>query len=213
VPQAMRESGKPSPSSALTTASSRKQASFLTIESRNGPSGRSPDSSFAGRMRKGWPWLPVLRNTRRLGRPSPGCCFPRRLSHKPNRLYEFDNGRFCWPRESRPGGTSGSFANQMVQPKTVTLWQTYKKSTTTLVCATASARSRTRDDGAQMPGLSAMQARGVGRRRVPFQLAARAGVISRNYLRVFNGIWRGATPWPGFAPSSGVDRGYCRRDP
>jgi hypothetical protein len=76
-----------------------------------------------------------------------------------------------------------------------------------------SARSRTRDDGAQMPGLSAMQARGVGRRRVPFQLAARAGVISRNYLRVFNGIWRGATPWPGFAPSSGVDRGYCRRDP
>src|ERR1019366_8715530 len=31
----------------------------------------------------------------------------------------------------------------MVHPKTVTLWQTYKKSTTTLVCATASNASRT----------------------------------------------------------------------
>ena len=31
----------------------------------------------------------------------------------------------------------------MVHPKTVTLWQTYKKSTTTLVCATASAEHET----------------------------------------------------------------------
>jgi hypothetical protein len=29
----------------------------------------------------------------------------------------------------------------MVHPKTVTLWQTYKKSTATLVCATASPKS------------------------------------------------------------------------
>ena len=44
-------------------------------------------------------------------------------------------------RESAPGGTSGSFATQMVHSKTVTLWQTYKKSTTTQVSATASAGS------------------------------------------------------------------------
>src|ERR1035441_3898960 len=62
----------------------------------------------------------------------------------------------------------------MVHPRIVTLSQTYKKLRPVMVCATASARSRTRDDGAQMPGLSAMQARGVGRRRVPFQLAVEA---------------------------------------
>src|ERR1039458_9782165 len=36
----------------------------------------------------------------------------------------------------------------MVQPKTVTLWQTYKKSTTTLVCATASRNRDSDGDGA-----------------------------------------------------------------
>jgi hypothetical protein len=42
----------------------------------------------------------------------------------------------------------------MVQPKTVTLWQTYKKSTTTLVCATASA------EGSHAPARSAVAAPG-----------------------------------------------------
>jgi hypothetical protein len=42
----------------------------------------------------------------------------------------------------------------MVHPKTVTLWQTYKKPTTTLVCATASMESGSRY-GSQPRGASA----------------------------------------------------------
>jgi hypothetical protein len=48
-----------------------------------------------------------------------------RLSHKPNHLYEFDNGRFCRPRESG-SGRSGFFATQMIHPKIVTWWQPTK---------------------------------------------------------------------------------------
>jgi hypothetical protein len=52
-------------------------------------------------------------------------------------LYESHNGRFGRPRENGSGGQSGSSAVEMVQLKIVTLCRTHKKSTTTLLCPTA----------------------------------------------------------------------------
>jgi hypothetical protein len=78
---------------------------------------------------------------RSLQAPRPaGSPYPRRLSHKPNRLYESDNGRFRRSRESDSGGQSGSSATETVHPRIDTLSQMYKKSRHAMVCATASAR-------------------------------------------------------------------------
>ena len=48
----------------------------------------------------------------------------------------------------------------MVHPKTVTLWQTYKKSSTTVVCGTASADSETAEVLAGMSGFVASTSTG-----------------------------------------------------
>ena len=67
------------------------------------------------------------------------CCLRTRLSHKPNGLYEFDNGCFCRPRDSGSGGQSSSSAAEKAHRRIVILSQTHKKVRPAMVCATASA--------------------------------------------------------------------------
>ena len=69
-----------------------------------------------------------------------GSRFDRRLSHKPNRLYEFDNGCLCRPRDSGSGGQSASSAAEKAHRRIGILSQTHKKVRPAMVCATASDR-------------------------------------------------------------------------
>ena len=65
--------------------------------------------------------------------------FQERLSHKPNGLYEFDNGCSCRPRDSGSGGQSpSSAADEKAHRRIGILSQTHKKVRPAMVCATAS---------------------------------------------------------------------------
>jgi hypothetical protein len=65
---------------------------------------------------------------------------PRRLSHKPKRLYEIHNAAFRRPRRSASAGRSGFAETEMTRPGTNPLSQMHKKSSAPGVCATASAQ-------------------------------------------------------------------------
>ena len=65
----------------------------------------------------------------------------RRLSRKPNGLYEFDNGCLCRPRDSGSGGQSPSSAAEKAHRRIGILSQTHKKVRPAMVCAAASSLS------------------------------------------------------------------------
>ena len=69
------------------------------------------------------------------GGPPPS--YPRRLSHKPTRLYEIDNGGFRRPRGTASAGRNGLSATEKPRSGIGALSQMYKKSRTSRVCATA----------------------------------------------------------------------------
>jgi hypothetical protein len=141
---------------------------------------------------------------------SSGCRFGRRLSHKPNRLYESDNGQCRGPRESCSGGHSGSYSSEMVHPRIVTLWQPHKKSRPAMVCATASTTtSSDAGRGLELAGSAVAESRaprtGSGPLPVHMQIF---GLQSRNWRirglldrppRALPSCWRRHLPPTAFA--------------
>ena len=136
----------------------------LTRQARLFPD-RSPRRSSANAARGGLAPSPEGRRWRANKPPSPAqhrlerCLLhdfllsvrDARPSHKPTRSCETDNAGFPWPHGSASDDRRGPSETETAHPRIGTLSQTHKKSTAQMVCATASAHTRTRVYGRRCP--------------------------------------------------------------
>jgi hypothetical protein len=108
---------------------------------------------------------PSAARVRPLHQDGPGCKFwfrrdelgarpVARLSHKPRPLYEFDNRRFSRRRESGPASQGDLSTTEMMRSKMSTLSRPHNNPRTPMVCATASAQTRSlREHDVARPGV------------------------------------------------------------